>query len=39
MNGNSGLAYFNVRITPLFNLGKNMTDDKTDYSQMAGIKE
>jgi hypothetical protein len=24
--------------TPL-NLGKNITDDKTDYSHMAGIKE
>jgi hypothetical protein len=23
----------------LFNLGKNITDDKTDHSHMAGIKE
>jgi hypothetical protein len=39
MNGNSGLAYFNVGNTPLFNLEKQITDDKTDYSYMAGIKE
>jgi hypothetical protein len=27
-------------ITPaLFNLGRNITDDKTDYCYMAGIKE
>jgi hypothetical protein len=24
---------------PLFNLGKHITDDKTEYSHMAGIKE
>jgi hypothetical protein len=44
MNGNSGLGHFHVGNTPpppppLFNLGKNITDDKTDYSHMAGIEE
>jgi hypothetical protein len=40
MNGNSGLAYFNVGNTsPLLILEKNTTDDNTDYSYMVGIKE
>ena len=39
MNGNSELAYFNIGNTPLFNLEENITDDKTDYSYMAVIKE
>jgi hypothetical protein len=41
MNGNSGLAYINVGNTPSPSLilEKSITDNKTDYRHIAGIKE